>query len=43
MRVVVYLPVRYERALRAEGKDPAQWVRSVIKLVLERRERGERV
>ena len=43
MRVVVYLPVRHERQLRDEGEDPAEWVRRIVKIVLERKEKGERV
>jgi len=39
MKVVVYVPARHERRLREEGKDPAVWVRSMIRMLLNQREK----
>jgi hypothetical protein len=38
MKVIVYLPAAEQRALEAEGHDPAQWVRDAVKRALSERE-----
>jgi hypothetical protein len=37
MKVAVYVRQEDARALEAEGKDPAQWVRDLVKYALEKR------
>lgn len=39
-RVVVYVPVRDAEVLVAEGKDPAVWVRMLVRRALERKREG---
>lgn len=37
MKVAVYVPVADRKALEAEGKDPAVWVRDLVKYALAKR------
>lgn len=37
MKVIVYLPAADEKALAAEGADPALWVREAVKRALSER------
>lgn len=37
MKVAVYVPVADRKALEAEGKDPATWVRDLVKYALAKR------
>ena len=37
MRVAVYVRQEDARSLAAEGKDPGQWVRDLVKYALEKR------
>jgi DNA-binding HxlR family transcriptional regulator len=38
VRVTVYVPARHERRLRAEGTDPAVWVRALVRWSLDWKE-----
>jgi hypothetical protein len=37
VKVVVYVPAPDAKALKAEGKDPSVWVRTLVKRAFERR------
>ena len=39
-RVVVYVPAKVAKSLRAEGKDPQAWVRALVKRAFEKRGNG---
>lgn len=37
LTVAVYVPAEDARSLREEGKDPAEWVRALVKRAFEKR------
>jgi hypothetical protein len=36
-KVIIYVPAQDARELEAEGKDPAEWIRGLVKRALEKR------